>query len=191
MVKRRTYLGMLAGGLSFTNGCLSNGIVSSDSRALRTVSHVESETEQLSVEVTVTRKRITTERTATVEFALANPTSEPIEIHLDDGPDADPLQSHTYEDGNRIDTDIQLIPVVNADLVERASKECWNPGEPTGGDLVPTSRELAPGESLTNEYQVWGRRNATDCLPPGTYDFGNWDEGDRGSWKVTLELNDA
>lgn len=189
MVDRRTYLGLLAGTMGFLTGCTTSSLRAPDSSALRTVSHARTEARQLSVEVTVTRKQITTEQTATVEIALTNSTSEPIEIHLNDGQDADPLLSHTYEDGTRTDEDIQLIPVVNADLVERASSDCWNPDEPIGGDLVPTSRELAPGESLANEYQVWGREDSTDCLPPGTYDFGNWDEGGPGSWKVTLELS--
>lgn len=190
MIDRRTYLGLLAGATSLLTGCTSSSTPSADSRVLRTVSVVGTETEQLSAEVTVTRERITTERTATVEIELTNPTSEPIEIHITDGPGADILNSHTYEDGNRVDGPIRLIPVVNADLVERASTDCWNPAEPTGGDLVLTSRKLAPGESLVNEYQVWGQWKATDCLPPGQYHFGNWDEAGPGSWKITLELSE-
>jgi hypothetical protein len=189
-VNRRSVLAAI--GTASLAGCLNRAADALNlSTPLASISHVATETEGIGLDVAVTRERSTTARPARVELAFTNETDTEVTLSLsDDDQLAGPLESFTPDgfeaiDGDqRIDTGLVLVPTpVKADS-QRA--DCWQYESPPR-PLIPTSTDLAPGESLRREYEVWDDHVNDGCYPPETYRFGSW--GETGPvWRFSLRV---
>lgn len=191
-MRRRAVLAAI--GTASLAGCLDRAADAVNlSTPLASISHVGTETEGVALDVTVTRERATTARPARVELAFTNETDSEVTLSLSDNEElAEPLQSFTPDgfesiDGDqRIDTGLVLVPT--SENADSQRQDCWQ-YESNGSLLIPTSTDLAPGESFRREYEVWDDHVNDGCYPPETYRFGSW--GDIGPvWRFSLLVED-
>ncbi len=90
-----------------------------------------------------------------------------------------------------------LLVRVDADKT-KISDDCWKPPEPerpTGSPTVAKYETIEPGESIREEYGVWGHYGNEGCIPTREYTFENH-HGFRGSeklfdWELRVDVREA
>ena len=189
-MRRRAVLAAI--GTASLAGCLDRAADAVNlSTPLASISHVGTETEGVALDVTVTRERATTARPARVELAFTNDTDSDVKLSLSEEEQwAEPLESFTPDgsdaiDGDqRMDTGLVLVPTT--ENAESRREDCWQ-YESNGSMLVPTSTDLAPGETFRRKYEIWDDHVNDGCYPPETHRFGSW--GETGPlWRFSLRV---
>ena len=121
----------------------------------------------LTVNLSVVEPTVTTDHTAALELTVGWTGTDSTLIYYPRGNDLleDRRQSHVV-----LLTDYYM----SMDSVRPSSCGCWeiNPNTPTfdSGSEGRGGAELAPGESVSDQWHLWGTTR-NDCLPTGRFRF--------------------
>lgn len=158
------------------------------------------------VEVT---RQFSSQDPATIRVAVTNASDETVEYQLSPSPPWSEYVSEEFDNAR-----IVIIPTENNDHIEHVVpdsfvdglisgnddsvpmppeepiRSCWTlPGHISRSDATEWV-ELAPGESVDEEYAIFNTSSAARCLPKGEYRFTADDHfGNGESWGFTVGLH--
>lgn len=197
-MKRRTYLSGLAAGLAGVAGCMATGSDSSvpAARELVAVSAAVPDDSDVSVEPTVERRTIDSERTAQFELAVTWNGTESQGLSFGNRV---PFSFPNYSTGR---SGLVLLPANTS--IERRNDRKWVPETYDDGNIASNSTlvvgELEPGESVSETWAVWADPQNASRIEPGTYRFDDRiglysdlssDDGDQIEWSLTVEIAES
>ena len=122
----------------------------------------------LAADVEVVDRRITTASTARVRITYTNTSTDSVTVGTA------PWESHVSVREVRNSDNPGLLLVKPDNSLERRAPDCWHPAGEVGFSLVAAGTELAPEETLTLNYDVWGHpgEDAADpCIQAFDYRF--------------------
>jgi hypothetical protein len=175
---RRALLSAVAAA-GLTTGCITGrGTSGPDPEPHRRVAVLDTASEGMSVDATVTSDQVTVDSTARLDLQFTNDTDAGITLGLTENPE--PLVATP--------PGIVLFAAAAEKRRQRGSGVCWRPRGAVGGDGAMEQTNLQPGDSLTLSLRVWSHPDADGCLPTGEYDIGR---GGSPSWRLTLVVRDS
>ena len=184
-MRRRAYIAAACTSITIAAGCVAMADHEDDNAnddsgeeiGQITVIDISSAKEQVQFDAQAVQTSITTESTAKVRLDHTNASDETIDVSIRDGEKY--ALTPQYSEGG---PGLLLLPETAEPT--RVEPDCVRPKETRfGTTLVHVVRPLAPGETISQEYDVWVDPDYDGCFPAGTHRF----ETEFGEFTLALD----